>query len=291
MKKKEENTPKEPNIQWFPGHMKKAERMIAEMIRLVDAVCELRDARIPTSSRNPDVDELTAGKPRLVILNRADQADPAATSLWRERLRTQGVAVLETDSRSGRGVKGFAPAIKTLLAEELARREARGQGGRVQRVMVLGIPNVGKSSFINRLAGRRAAEAGDRPGVTRGRQWISVGQGLELLDTPGILWPRFETPEEGLALAWTGAIRDDVLDVELVASRLLERLRELYPAALHERYGLDIDDAPGWELLERCAKRRGFLVSRGEFDTERMSRVLLDEFRAGKLGRITLERP
>ena len=279
------------NIQWFPGHMKKAERMIGEMIRLVDAVCELRDARIPASSRNPDIDELTAGKPRLIVLNRADQADPSVTPAWRAHFREQGIPMLEVSSKSGHGVKEFGPAIRTLLADELARREAKGQRGRSMRVMVLGIPNVGKSSFINRIAGRKAAEASDRPGVTRGRQWITVGTGLELLDTPGILWPRFETPDEGLVLAWTGAIRDDILDVELVAYQLLERMRALYPNALKDRYGLEIDEAPGWELLERCAKRRGFLVSRGEFDTERMARILLDEFRAGKLGRVTLERP
>jgi ribosome biogenesis GTPase A len=199
---------------------------------------------------------------------------------------------METDCKSGKGVAAFPAAVRALLREEIARREAKGQAGRAIRVMVLGVPNVGKSSFINRLAGRRAAEAADRPGVTRGRQWINVGPGLELLDTPGILWPRFEAPEVGLALAWTGAIRDDILDVEAVAAKLLERLHELYSAALAERYKLSAEPGQsGFGLLESAARRRSFLVSGGVVDTERMARVLLDEFRGGKLGRMTLERP
>ncbi len=281
-----------PNIQWFPGHMKKAGRMIEENLRLVDAVCELRDARIPSSSRNPDVDTLTKGKPRLVILNRADQADPKATALWREPFRSEGIQALEMDCKSGKGVSALSGAIRSLLKEEIARYEAKGQTGRSLRIMVLGVPNVGKSSFINRLAGRKAAETSDRPGVTRGKQWISVGAGLELLDTPGILWPRFESPEVGLALAWTGAVKDNVLDVELVAMKLLERMLALYPESVSARYGLKSDgETQAWELLEQAARRRGFLVSRGEFDTERMARVVLDEFRGGKLGRVTLELP
>ena len=287
-----EHTESSPGIQWFPGHMKKAERMIEQNLRLVDAVCELRDARIPRSSENPDVAGLIGAKPRLVILNRADQADPAVTAQWRAFFKENGLPMLETDCQSGRGVAGFPAAVRALLHEELQRLEQKGQAGRKLRVMVLGVPNVGKSSFINRLAKRKAAEASDRPGVTKGKQWIAVDGGLELLDTPGILWPRFESPEVGLALAWTGAVRDDVFDVESVAAALLSRLRTLYPAAAAARYGLPDDpDLGGFELLEAAAKRRGFLVSRGELDTERMARVLLDEFRGGKLGRITLERP
>lgn len=281
-----------PNINWYPGHMKKATRMMEDSLRQVDAVIELRDARIPESSRNPDVAKLSEGKPRLIILNRADQADPAATALWRKALAGDGVSVLEMDCKTGKGVNNFVPAARSLLREKLERYEAKGQSGKALRFMVLGIPNVGKSSFINRIAGRKAAEASDRPGVTRGKQWITVNNSLLLLDTPGILWPKFESPEVGLSLAWTGAINDNILDIELVAARLLTRLRELYPKAVEERYKFIPDpDAGGFELLETAARKRGFLVSGGEVNTERMAHVLLDEFRAGKLGRITLERP
>ena len=280
------------NIQWFPGHMTKAGRMISANISNVDAVCELLDARIPLASRNPDIDSLAAGKPRLVLLNRADLADPGATALWKGWFARRGLAVLETDSRSGRGVNGFAPAVRSLLAELLSQRAAKGQATRALRVMVLGIPNVGKSTFINRVAGKKAAAVSDRPGVTRGRQWITVDRGLELLDTPGILWPRFDSQEVGELLAVTGAIKDDVLDRETLAANFLVRLAALYPEAIRQRYKLDPGAGlAGWELLEQAAKNRGFLAGRGEYDTERMSAVLLDEFRGGKLGRITLERP
>ena len=282
----------ETNINWYPGHMKKATRMMEDSLRLVDAVVELRDARIPESSRNPDIDRISAGKPRLIILNRADQADPNVTSQWRKALTNDGVTALEMDCRSGRGVGSFVPAARGLLSDLIQRSEAKGQVGRALRFMVLGIPNVGKSSFINRLAGRKAAEASDRPGVTRDKQWISLQGGIQLLDTPGILWPKFESEQVGLSLAWTGAINDNILDIELVASRLMERLRELYPGAIEDRYRFSPEaDVPGYELLEMAGRKRGFLVSGGEVNTERMAHVLLDEFRAGKLGRITLERP
>ena len=279
------------DIHWFPGHMTKAGRMIEQNVSMVDAVCEIIDARIPAASRNPDIDRLSAGKPRLVVMNRVDQADPSATAQWRAWFRAQGLAVLETDARSGKGVKDFPAAVRALLSDKIAAWEAKGQGTRPVRAMVLGIPNVGKSTFINKLAGRRAAAVSDRPGVTRGRQWISVGRSLELLDTPGILWPRFDSQEVGELLAATGAVKDDVLDREALAANLLVRLRELYPEAIAQRYGLTSPDAAGWEMLEAAAKRRGFLAGRGEYDTERMAAVLLDEFRGGKLGRITLERP
>ena len=279
------------DIHWFPGHMTKAGRMIEQNVSMVDAVCEIIDARIPAASRNPDIDRLSAGKPRLVVMNRVDQADPSATAQWRAWFRAQGLAVLETDARSGKGVKDFPTAVRALLSDKIAAWEAKGQGTRPVRAMVLGIPNVGKSTFINKLAGRRAAAVSDRPGVTRGRQWISVGRSLELLDTPGILWPRFDSQEVGELLAATGAVKDDVLDREALAANLLVRLRELYPEAIAQRYGLTSPDAAGWEMLEAAAKRRGFLAGRGEYDTERMAAVLLDEFRGGKLGRITLERP
>ena len=279
------------DIHWFPGHMTKAGRMIEQNVSMVDAACAIIDARIPAASCNPDIDRLSAGKPRLVVMNRVDQADPSATAQWRVWFRAQGLAVLETDARSGKGVKDFPAAVRALLSDRIAAWEAKGQGTRPVRAMVLGIPNVGKSTFINKLAGRRAAAVSDRPGVTRGRQWISVGRSLELLDTPGILWPRFDSQEVGELLAATGAVKDDVLDREALAANLLVRLRELYPEAIAQRYGLTSPDAAGWEMLEAAAKRRGFLAGRGEYDTERMAAVLLDEFRGGKLGRITLERP
>jgi len=280
------------NIQWFPGHMTRAQRMIEENLKLVDAVCELLDARIPAASRNPDIDRLAAGKPRLVILNRCDLADPAATARWRRWFQAQGIAILETDARSGRGVNGFVPAVRELLKDKLAEYEAKGQVGRPLRVMILGIPNVGKSTFINKVAGRKAAIAGDKPGVTRGRQWISIDAGLDLLDTPGILWPKFDSQEVGELLAITNAIKADVLDKETLGANFMLRLRDNYPDALRERYKLEADPAlNGFELLEQAAKKRGFLVSRGEYDIERMANTLLKEYHEGKLGRLTLEMP
>ena len=280
------------NIQWFPGHMTRAQRMIEENLRLVDAVCEILDARIPAASRNPDIDRLAAGKPRLVILNRCDLADPEATKRWRSFFQRQGIAILETDAKSGRGVGGFVPAVRELLKDKLADYAAKGQGGRVLRVMILGIPNVGKSTFINKVAGRKAAIAGDKPGVTRGRQWISIDAGLDLLDTPGILWPKFDSQEVGEMLAITNAIKADVLDKETLGANFMLRLRDHYPDALRERYKIEPDPAlNGFELLEQAAKKRGFLVSRGEYDIERMANTLLKEYHEGKLGRLTLEMP
>ena len=287
-----ENAFEKMNIQWFPGHMTKAQRMIEENVKLVDAVCEILDARIPRASRNPDIDRLAAGKPRLVILNRCDLADPAVTKLWTEHFRSQGLAVLETDARSGRGVNAFPAAVRELLKDKLAEYERKGQGGRGLKVMVLGIPNVGKSTFINKVAGRKAALAGDKPGVTRGRQWISIDRSLDLLDTPGILWPKFDSQEVGELLAVTNAIKSDVIDRETLAANFMLRLRSLYPEAISERYGISpAGDENGFELLEQAAKRRGFLVSKGEYDIERMANTLLDEYHGGKLGRLSLERP
>lgn len=279
-------------IQWYPGHIARARRKITEQLKNVDAVCELLDARIPASSRNPDVDGLTAGKPRLVVLNRADQADPAATRRWAAYFRARGCAVLETDARSGAGAAGFTGAVRTLLADKLRAYAEKGQAGRVVRVMILGIPNVGKSTFINRIAGRSAARAEDRPGVTRAQQWVPIDRTLELLDTPGILWPKFEDPSVGERLAFTGAIRDEILDAEELAARLAALLAARYPQALTDRYRVVPESGEqGYALLERLARKRGFLVSGGEADTERMAHVLLDEFRGGKLGRFTLELP
>ena len=280
------------NIQWFPGHMTRAQRMIEENLKLVDAVCEILDARIPAASRNPDIDRLAAGKPRLVILNRCDLADPAATERWRRWFQAQGISILETDARTGRGVNGFVPAVRELLKDKLADYAAKGQSGRPLRVMILGIPNVGKSTFINKVAGRKAAIAGDKPGVTRGRQWINIDAGLDLLDTPGILWPKFDSQKVGEMLAITNAIKADVLDKETLGANFMLRLRENYPDALRERYKIEPDPAlNGYELLEQAAKKRGFLVSRGEYDIQRMANTLLKEYHEGKLGRLTLEMP
>lgn len=280
------------NIQWFPGHMTKAQRMIEENLAMVDAVCEILDARIPYSSRNPDIDRLAGDKPRLVILNRVDLADPQMTARWRKYFESRGLAIMETDAKSGKGVGSFATAVRRLLKDKLAAYEAKGQVGRPLRVMILGIPNVGKSTFINRVAGRKAAIAGDKPGVTRGKQWINIDQGLDLLDTPGILWPKFDSQEVGEMLAITNAIKADVLDKETLGANFMLRLRELYPKAIEERYKFVPDpDMNGFELLEQAAKKRGFLVSRGEYDIERMANTLLGEYHDGKLGRLTLEAP
>lgn len=280
------------NIQWYPGHMTKTRRMIGENLKHVDVVVEIIDARIPISSRNPDIDELVGSKPRLVVLNRADQADPEANRAWAAKLRESGALVLECDAKSGRGVNQFSVAVGNVLKEKLAQWREKGQVGRPIRAMVVGVPNVGKSTFINKVAKRKSAKAQDRPGVTRGKQWITVDQSLELLDTPGILWPKFEDPRTGLHLAFTGAVRDQVMDVETLGCRLMELLAQDSPDLLTERYKISVDPAmSGWELLEACAQKRGFLISKGEFDLERMANVLLDEFRGGKLGRISLEWP
>ena len=280
------------NIQWFPGHMTKAQRMIEDSIKQVDAVCEILDARIPNSSRNPDIDRLAAGKPRLIILNRTDLADPNITAQWRTLFEEQGIKILETDAKSGKGVSGFAPALRELLKDKIADYAAKGQINRPMRVMILGIPNVGKSTFINKVAKRKAAIAGDKPGVTRGKQWINIDKGLDLLDTPGILWPKFDSQEVGEMLAITNAIKADVLDKETLAANFMLRLREMYPEALTARYKFEPDPAAnGFELLEEAAKKRGFLISRGEYDIERMANTLLGEYHDGKLGRISLEKP
>ena len=262
--------------------MKKAERMMQDSLKLVDVVCEVVDARIPQASRNPDLDDIIAGrKPRLLILNRADQADPNVTAQWRSFYKQNNIPFLECDARSGRGVKDLPQALRAL----------RSKNG-TMRAMVVGVPNVGKSTFINKVSGRKTAATSDRPGVTRGKQWITVDNQLELLDTPGILWPRFDDPVIGERLAFTGAVKDDVLDTEDLAAKLLLTLRDNYPGAIQERYKFEPDpEAQSWELLEECARKRGFLMARGEVNTERMAAVLLDEFRGGKLGRISLERP
>ena len=282
----------ELNIQWYPGHMTRARRKMEECLKMVDAVCEITDARIPLSSRNPDIDALAGDKPRMMILNRVDQADPAVTKRWAAYFRSRNMVVLETDCKSGKGIRGFSQAVRELLAEKLAGYAAKGQTGRKLRVMVVGIPNVGKSTFINQVAGRKIAAASDRPGVTRANQWVSVDASLDLLDTPGILWPKFDSQEVGENLACTGAVRDEILDRVTLAANLMLRLRAMYPQRLTERYKFVPDpEADGFALLEAAAKKRGFLISGGEYDLDRMAAVLLDEFRGGKLGRVSLEEP
>ena len=278
------------NLSWFPGHMTKTKRMIASELPHMDAVCEILDARIPLSSRNPDVDDLTAGKPRLIVLNRADQADPAQTRRWSQYFRAKGWAVLEANAKGGVGTEKFAAAVRELLRDKLEAYAAKGQVGRVVRVMVLGIPNVGKSTFINKVAKRKTAKAEDRPGVTRSKQWVPVDATLELLDTPGILWPKFDDPEVGKRLAFTGAVKDDVLDIEELACYLMDYLSAHYADVLTERYKITVEDGDsGYDLLEKAGRKRGFLMRGAQVDTERMARILLDEFRGGKLGRFTLE--
>lgn len=280
------------NIQWYPGHMTKTRRMMEESLKLVDGVCEILDARIPASSRNPDLDEIVGGKPRLVVLNRIDQADPAMVRRWAAWFKSQGMAVLETDCKNRKGVGGFVPAIRAMLSEKLQRYQEKGQVGRPLKIMVAGIPNVGKSTFINQIAGRKSAKAENRPGVTRGKQWITVDQGLLLLDTPGILWPKFEDREVGMRLAYTGAVKDDIMDLETLSSGLLALLWRQYPEAVASRYKIEAEpDAQGYALLEAVGRKRGFLISGGEVDTERAARMVLEEYRSGKLGRFTLDLP
>ncbi len=279
------------NIQWYPGHMTKTRRQIEADLKQVDAVCEIVDARIPVSSRNPDIDSICGSKPRIIVLNRMDLADPNATKLWSQYFKGKGMAVVVTDCKTRKGIGDFTPAARTACAEKLQRDAARGMN-RPLRVMVVGIPNVGKSTLINQISGRKGAKAENRPGVTRGKQWVTVDSSLLLLDTPGILWPKFEDPEVGMMLAYTGAVKEGVLDLEELACRLIELLHKRYPEALKERYKLEAEQGtPGWELLELAGRKRGFLVSGGEVNTERMAKVLVDEYRSGKLGRFTLEVP
>ncbi len=272
--------------------MTKTRRMMESDLRLVDAVCEIVDARIPVSSRNPDLDSICGDKPRMIILNRIDMADPARTKQWAAWFKAREMAVIQTDCKSRKGIADFAPALRRLLADKLRRYAEKGMVGKPLKVMVVGIPNVGKSTFINQVAGRKGAKAENRPGVTRGKQWVTVDQGLLLLDTPGILWPKFEDPEVGVRLAFTGAVKDDILDLESLAARLAGVLWRNYPEAMRARYKLDpAPDASDPDLLLEIGKRRGYLISGGEIDLERTSRVLLEEYRAAKIGRFTLELP
>lgn len=278
-------------IQWYPGHMTKTRRQIEADLKQVDAVCEIVDARIPTSSRNPDIDQICQNKARIVVLNRADLADPESTNRWLNWFRQKGFAAIATDCKSRKGINNFQPAVRSVLQEKIQRDAAKGMN-RPLRVMIVGIPNVGKSTLINQISGRKGAKAENRPGVTRGKQWVSVENGLLLLDTPGILWPRFEDPQVGMKLAYTGAVKENIIDIEELACHLMEILWKYYPDTVRLRYKIDgPEDMPGYQLLEAAGRKRGFLISGGEVNTERMAKVLLDEYRGGKLGRITFEEP
>ncbi len=279
------------NIQWYPGHMTKTRRQIEADLKLVDAVCEIVDARIPISSRNPDIDAICGNKPRIMIMNRMDLADPEMTRRWLDYFRSKGMAALATDCKSKKGINNFEPAVRSVLKEKIARNAEKGMN-KPLRIMIVGIPNVGKSTLINQISGRKGAKAENRPGVTRGKQWVSVNSSLLLLDTPGILWPKFEDPNVGMMLAYTGAVKENVIDTEELACFLIELLWKFYPDVVRERYKVDVPEGtPGYELLEEAGRKRGFLMARGEINTERMAKVLLDEFRSGKLGYFTLESP
>lgn len=280
-------------IQWFPGHMAKTRRAIAANLKLVDAVVEIIDARTPLSSRNPEIDRMTASKPRIVLLNKCDLADSNATGVWINYLKKDNVTALAVDCKSGKGINKLLPTLKaTVLKELMEKRERSGMTGAPVRLMILGIPNVGKSSLINRLAGGKRAKVEDRPGVTRVKQWVKLRDNTELLDMPGVLWPKFEDQTAAVKLAFTGAISDDILDIETLAMMLLTYLAESYPQTLAERYKLELSGGEsGLELLEAVGKKRGMIISGGEINCERAAITVLDEFRSGKLGRVTLEMP
>ena len=280
------------NVQWFPGHMAKTRRKIKESLPLVDAVTELRDARIPISSTNPELNELIENKPKIILLNKCDLADENTTLEWINYYKKQGIPALPVDCKSGKGLNVYHKAINELLKDKIQSNKDKGMAGKALRIMVVGIPNTGKSSFINRMAKNGKAKVEDRAGVTRHNQWFVIGSGIELLDTPGVLWPKFEDPEVGYRLAFTGGIKDTILDIETLSMKLLDILSRDYPERLTERYKVtDFRDMASYELLEYIGRKRGMLISGGEIDTERAAIMLFDELRAGKLGRITFEKP
>lgn len=278
-------------IQWYPGHMAKTRRLMKESLPLIDAVCELVDARVPESSRNPDLDGIIGSKSRIVLLNKCDLADERATARKIKELAERGVTALPVDCRSGKGLEKFEPAVREVLKDKIKANADKGMAGKPLRVMVVGIPNTGKSSFINRMAGKYRAKVADKPGVTRGNQWFAIGSGIELLDTPGVLWPKFEDPQVGLKLAFIGSIKETTLDIQELAVSLLSVMQKNYPDRLEQRYkvaGVQDVQEP-YELLEMIAAKRGMLLRKGEYDTERAAVMLLDEYRSGKLGKITLD--
>ena len=289
MKNKTEET-RAAEFNWFPGHMTKTRRKIKEILPLIDAVCEVADARIPVSSRNPDLPEIIAGKPHLILLNKCDMAEEAASKEWIDFYREKGIIALEVDCKTGKGLSRFRDAVKTTLKDRLEEYAKKGMVGKPLRIMVVGIPNVGKSSFINRVAGGGRAKTENRPGVTRGNQWFAIDKQLELLDTPGVLWPKFEDQTVAEHLAFTGAIKDQILDTELLAVRLLELLKQDSSALLKARFGLSDFSQDGYDLLCALGKKRGMVMRGGEIDTERAAHMLLEEYRNGKIGKITLER-
>lgn len=278
-------------IQWYPGHMAKTRRLMKESLPLIDAVCELVDARVPESSRNPDLDGIIGSKPRIVLLNKCDLADERATARKIKELAERGVTALPVDCRSGKGLEKFEPAVREVLKDKIKANADKGMAGKPLRVMVVGIPNTGKSSFINRMAGKYRAKVADKPGVTRGNQWFAIGSGIELLDTPGVLWPKFEDPQVGMKLAFIGSIKETTLDIQELAVSLLSVMQKNYPDRLEQRYKVaDVQDVQEpYELLEMIAAKRGMLLRKGEYDTERAAVMLLDEYRSGKLGKITLD--
>lgn len=279
-------------VQWFPGHMAKTRRQIKESLSLVDGVVELRDARIPRSSLNPELNDLIGGKPKIILLNKADLADERTTSEWLSFYKHQGIPAIAVDCRSGKGLNLFRLTVNELLADKIKSNNEKGMVGRSLRLMVVGIPNTGKSSFINRMAKGGKAKVEDRAGVTRHNQWYVIGDKIELLDTPGVLWPKFEDPDVGYKLAFTGGIKDDILDIEELAVKLLEILRDDYSSLLSERYKIsNFSELSGYELLEFIGKKRGMLISGGEVNTLRAATMLFDELRGGKLGKISFERP
>ncbi len=279
-------------VQWFPGHMAKTRRLIKESLKLVDGVVEIVDARIPYSSSNPELDGIIKDKPRIVLLNKCDLAEPNATKIWIDYYKSKGMYALPVDCRTGKGLNNFIPTVNKALNGIIKRNNEKGMSGRSLRLMVVGIPNTGKSSFINRMAGNAKAKVADKAGVTRQNQWFAVGKGIELLDTPGVLWPKFEDKEVGDKLAFTGAVKDEVTDIETLSCRLLEVLAKTKPKTLIERYKLEsVEGLQGWEILDMIGKKRGFLIKGGEINYERTAVMLCDEFRGGKLGKITLELP
>lgn len=282
------------NIQWFPGHMTKTKRKIQASLKLVDAIAEIIDARIPVSSRNPDLAKLIQNKPRLILLNKCDMANQTATKMWIDYFKKQGITAIAVDCKSGKGLNQFVPAVNQVLSERVQKLKSKGMINPILRIMIVGIPNVGKSSFINRIAKQNRAKVEDRPGVTRGNQWYTIAKNLEMLDTPGVLWPKFDDKIVGEHLAFTGAVKDQVIDIELLAMRLLDFLKQLKPKDFVARFKLedtDFENMESYELLELIGRKRGMLVSGGEVNTERAAIMLLDEFRAAKLGRITVEMP
>jgi len=280
------------NIQWYPGHMTKTRRLLSENLKLVDVVIELLDARIPYSSKNPEIDSIINNKPRVIVLNKADMADAAISKEWAKWYRDRGISVLFADSIKGTGLNQLKDSLKSLMKDKLDRDKQKGRIFRPIRTMIVGIPNVGKSTFINKIAGKAVAETGDKPGVTRGKQWIRLNPEIELLDTPGILWPKFEDQMTAQNLAFTGAIKDDIMDVAEVAAALAEKLAAAYPVQFSQRYKLnDVKGKTGYQLLEAAGKNRGCMIQGGEIDMRRISIILLDEFRGGKIGKITLEKP